>query len=335
MNQPPVALYSDPEGVEMTEAVALLRDAGFRVLVEDLRSEAELIDRVAAAQPAALLVTYLPITEAVLSADASLGIVSCSSVGFDHVDLAAAERHGVWVCNVPDAATEEVASSALAMALALVRHVPFLDRHVREGGWQYDATGMPRRLSEVTLGVVGMGRIGRRLAGLAAGVFGRVVGCDPFVDGAGWPAELPRVELDRCLRESHVISLHLPLTPQTRGMIDAAALARMGPGAFLVNVSRGGLIDEEALVAALDSGHLAGAGLDVTEPEPPPAANPLRRHPRVLITPHAAWLSEPANEAYVMRQAENVAAWRRDGRPRTPVNHPRPLRAPGRQVQAG
>jgi phosphoglycerate dehydrogenase-like enzyme len=335
MSQPPVALYSDPEGVEMTEAVALLRDAGFEVLVQDLRSEAELIDRVAATQPAALLVTYLPVTEAVLSAGGSLGIVSCSSVGFDHVDLAAAERHGVWVSNVPDAATEEVASSALAMALALVRHVPFLDRHVRQGGWQYDATGMPRRLSEVTLGVVGVGRIGQRLAGLAAGVFGRVVGCDPFVDGAEWPAEVPRVELDRCLRESHVISLHLPLTPQTRGMIDAGALARMRPGAFLVNVSRGGLIDEGALLAALDSGHLAGAGLDVTEPEPPPAESPIRRHPRVLITPHAAWLSEPANQAYVMRQAENVAAWRRDGRPRTPVNHPQPVSAPGRQVQVG
>jgi|ERR1700733_2058096 len=327
MSDRPIALYSDPEGVEMPEAISLLRDAGFEVLVEDLRSEAELIERLSDAQPAALLVTYLPITDAVLSAHESLGIVACSSVGFDHVDLAAAERRGVWVSNVPDAATEEVASSALAMALALVRHLPFFDRHVREGGWDYEATGMARRLSELTLGVVGMGRIGQRLAGLAGGVFGRVIGYDPFVDDAAWPQGLVRVELDRCLEESDVVSLHLPLTSQTRRMIDAAAIERMPPGAFLVNVSRGGLIDDEALLAALDSGHLAGAGLDVTEPEPPPPDSPLRSHPRVLITPHAAWLSQPALDGYIMRQAENVVAWHRDRKPNTPVNDPREVQA--------
>jgi D-3-phosphoglycerate dehydrogenase len=322
MSNRPIALYSDPEGVEMSDAVAMLRDAGFEVLVEDLRSEAELIDCVTDARPAALLVTYLPVTDAVLSASAALGIVACSSVGFDHVDLAAAERHGVWVSNVPDAATEEVATHALAMALALARHLPFLDRHVRDGGWDYGATGMARRLSELTLGVVGMGRIGRRLAGLAAGVFGGVVGYDPFVNDAAWPPEFPRVELDECLEASNVVSLHLPLSAQTKAMIDATALARMPPGSFLVNVSRGGLIDEHALLAALDSGRLAGAALDVTDPEPPPADSPLRRHPRTLITPHAAWLSQQANDGYVMRQAENVVAWLRDRRPHTPVNNP-------------
>jgi phosphoglycerate dehydrogenase-like enzyme len=327
MSDRPIALYSDPEGAEMRDAVAVLRDAGFDVLVEDLRSEAELIERVTEARPAALLVTYLPVTEAVLSAHESLGIVSCSSVGFDHVDLAAAERHGVWVSNVPDAATEEVASHALAMSLALVRHLPFLDRHVRDGGWDYEATGMARRLSEVTLGVVGMGRIGQRLAGLATGVFGAVIGYDPFVDDGAWPAQLPRVGLDRCLEQSNVVSLHLPLSSQTRGMIGAAALGRMPRGAYLVNVSRGGLIDEEALLAALDSGQVAGAALDVTDPEPPPADSPLRRHPRVLITPHAAWLSQQANDAYVMRQAQNVVAWHRGRRPNTPVNHPSGVQA--------
>jgi phosphoglycerate dehydrogenase-like enzyme len=322
MSAPPVALYSDPEGVEMGEAIARLRDAGFEVRVAELGSEAELIARVAEVQPTALLVTSLPVTEAVLAAGTSLGIVSCASVGFDHVDLAAAERRSVWVSNVPAAATEEVATHALALALALVRHLPFLDRHVREGGWQYDATGKARRLSELTLGVVGMGRIGRRLAGLAGGIFGAVIGCDPFVDAAGWPADVPRMELEQCLQASQVISLHLPLSSLTQEMIDARALARMPPGGFLVNVSRGGLVDEAALVAALDSGRLAGAGLDVTDVEPPPADSPLRRHPRVLITPHSAWFSQPANDGYVVGQAENVVAWQRDGRPRTPVNRP-------------
>jgi phosphoglycerate dehydrogenase-like enzyme len=327
MSDRPIALYSDPEGAEISGPVALLRDSGFEVLVEDLRSEADLIERVADIRPRALLVTYLPVTDAVLSASESLGIVSCSTVGFDHVDLAAAERHGVWVSNVPDAATEEVASHALAMAMALVRHLPSLDRHVREGGWDYEATGMTRRLSELTLGVIGMGRIGRRLASMATGLFGQVVGCDPFIDDGAWPAEHRRVALDRCLEQSDVVSLHLSLSSQTKGMIDAAALERMPPGAYLINVSRGGLVDEAALLAALDNGQLAGAALDVTEPEPPPADSPLRRHTRVLITPHAAFLSEQALADYMMRQAENVVAWHRGRRPNTPVNNPSEVQA--------
>ena len=319
MTNAPVAIYTDPEGVDVRPAAELLRSSGFTVSIEDLRSEAELIELVREAQPEALLVTYLPVTEAVLAAAPSLRIVACSSVGYDHVDLAAARRHDVWVCNVPDAATEEVAVSALAMALALIRHLPFLDRHVRDGGWDYTAAGWPPRPSQTTLGIFGLGRIGRRLADAAASVFGEIVGYDPAIPDAGWPAGVRRVGFQECLESSRVVSLHLPLSAQTTHLLDADALELMPSGSYLVNVSRGGLIDEAALVAALDAGRLAGAALDVTDPEPPPGDCVLRRHPRVLLTPHAAWLSAPANDAYVMRQAENVAAWWTQGHPKTPV----------------
>lgn len=327
MTEPPVAVYIDPGGADVGPAAALLEGSGFRVLIESLHSEHELIELLGHAQPTALLLlaTYLPVTDAVLAAAPSLRIVACSSVGFDHIDLEAARRHGVWVTNVPDAATEEVAASALAMALSLVRHLAFLDRHVRDGGWDYEATGVPPRLSQITLGVVGMGRIGRRVAAMAGGVFGRVIGCDPMIADADWPTSVPRVDFDTCLRESRVVSLHLPLSAQTEGIIDARALKRLPQGAYLVNVSRGGLVDAPALLAALDEGWLAGAALDVTEPEPPTADSALRRHPRILLTPHAAWFSAPASEAYLMRQAENVTAWWRSGRPQTPVSEPSAL----------
>ncbi len=322
MTDRPLALYTDTEGADISSGLALLEEAGFAVEVDELASDAELVERVREAQPAALLVTYCRIGPQAFAAAPSLRIIACSSVGFDHVDVAAAQQAGVWVANVPDAATEEVATHALAMALALVRHLPFLDRHVRDGGWNYDATGVPRRLSETTLGIIGMGRIGRRLAALAGGLFDRIVGFDPLVGEDGWPAGVARADLDGCLTAGDVISLHLPLSPGSDRLINAAALARMRPGSYLVNVSRGGLVDTPALLAALDAGQLAGAALDVTDPEPPPADDPLRRHPRVLVTPHAAFLSAAANEAYIVRQADNVVAWLDRGRPNTPVTKP-------------
>jgi D-3-phosphoglycerate dehydrogenase len=206
------------------------------------------------------------------------------------------------------------------MALSLVRHLVFLDRHVRDGGWSYDATGVPRRPSDMTLAVIGMGRIGRRLAEMGHVVFGEVIGYDPLIAEESWPRCARRGLLAECLSEADVVSLHLPRNPETVRLIDRDALAAMRPGAYLVNVSRGGLIDSEALLAALDSGRLAGAALDVTDPEPPDPNDPIRRHPRILLTPHAAFYSASALSAYLIRQAENVLAWHRGGRPKTPVN---------------
>jgi phosphoglycerate dehydrogenase-like enzyme len=316
------ALYTDPEGADLRESTRLLQAAGFRVVIADLHSEEEVIARLSDSQPEALLVTYVPVTERVLASAPSVRLVSCASVGFDCVDLEAAELRGIWVSNVPDAATEEVADHALALSLALSRHLPFYDREVRGGGWSYEATGVPKRLSDLTLGVVGMGRIGRRLTGLAHGIFGRVIAHDPFAESAGWPDGVERTELVACLRESDVVSLHLPLTATTERIIAAATIGDMRDGAYLVNVSRGGLIDEGALLSALDSGKLSGAALDVTCTEPPSASDPLRRHPRILVTPHAAFYSSRAMSRYILRQAENVVAWSRNGRPNTPVNSP-------------
>jgi D-3-phosphoglycerate dehydrogenase len=211
------------------------------------------------------------------------------------------------------------------MALALIRRVPFLDRHVRDGGWSFEAAGTAGLPGELTLGIIGLGRIGRRLASLGRGLFARIVGHDPLVTADRWPPAVERVELDECLRASHVVSLHLPLTEETQRLIDRRALALMPSGSMLVNVSRGGLVDEDALMEALDRGQLAGAALDVTDPEPPDVGGRIRNHPRILLTPHAAFYSAQTPDRYVVRQAENVVAWKLHGRPLNPVNEPEPI----------
>jgi phosphoglycerate dehydrogenase-like enzyme len=313
---PPVAAYADVVDVDPAPGVALLEAAGFRVRVL-ATADPERIAR-EAADAVALLIGYARVDAALLAALPRLGIVATQSVGVDMVDLDAAARRGVWVSHVPGAATEEVAVHALAMGLALLRGLPLLDRAVRAGRW--DSAALPlRRPSASTLGVLGLGRVGRRLARLADGIYGRVLGHDPLVAPADWPAAVTRVDLPALLGEADVLSLHLPLSAGTAGIIDARALARMRRGAFLVNVSRGGLLDQDALVRALDAGRLGGAALDVLATEPPPADEPLLRHPRVLLSPHAAYYSDASARAYVVEQARNVIAWRRSGRPTDPV----------------
>jgi D-3-phosphoglycerate dehydrogenase len=316
----PLAVYTDGVDVDPEPGVRLLEDAGFAVRVLDT-ADPERIRREGSGA-AALLIGYSPVDAALLAGLPELGIVATQSVGYDMVDVDAARRHGIWVSNVPAAATEEVAVHALAMVLSLQRGLPVLDRAVRDGRW--DATELAlRRPSSTTLGILGLGRIGRRLAALARGVHGRVIGHDPAVAAAEWPAEVEPVALDALFEQADVLSLHLPLTERTARIIDRAALARMREGALLVNVSRGGLIDPAALLEALDSGRLGGAALDVLETEPPAAGDPLVRHPRVLVTPHAAYRSDEAARAYVVEQARNVIAWARDGRPRDAVAGPR------------
>lgn len=312
----PVAVYTDVVDTDPRPGMALLEQAGFTVRLatspapQDIAAVAEDAD--------ALLLGYAAVDRSLLARLPALRIIATQSVGHDMVDLEACRERGIWVSNVPGAATEEVAAHALAMTLALLRGLPQLDRDVRAGMWDGTRHEL-RRPSTVTVGVVGLGRIGRRYAGYVRPIVGRVVGHDPMV-----PA-LPDVEslaLDELLASSDVVSLHLPLTGASRGLLDARPLALMRPGAALVNVSRAGLVDHQALLQLLDEGHLSGAALDVLPEEPPRADEPLLRHPRVLVTPHAAYLSSASRLDYVLEQARNVIAWHVHGRPGSPVLDP-------------
>jgi D-3-phosphoglycerate dehydrogenase len=297
----------------------LLEAAGWEIAEARCATPEELIDRGAGAT--ALLGSYLPVTRAVLEALPAVAIVATDSVGFENVDIEAASELGVWVTNVPGAATGEVAAHALAMTLALVRQLPFYDRSVRAGEWRL-LPGLPRRLEEVTVAAIGLGRIGRRYVELMRPVVGRLVAADPLVPASAWPDGVDRCEVDEAFAAADVVSLHLPLDAATRHLVGERTLALMRPGGYVVNVSRGGLVDPVALLASLDSGRLAGAALDVFDPEPPDPSSPLLHHPRILVTPHVAYLSDASTAAYLVGQAENVLAWQRTGRPLTPVAEP-------------
>jgi D-3-phosphoglycerate dehydrogenase len=314
----PVAVYTDVVDTDPGPGAALLERAGFTVRFA--RSPAPDDIAAAAADADALLLGYARVDRPLLDALPGVGLVATQSAGYDMVDLDACRERGVWVANVPGAATEEVASHALAMTLALLRGLPRLDRDVRAGVWDGTRHDL-RRLSDVTVGVVGLGRIGRRYAGFVRPLAGRVVGHDP---AAAPPDGVEPLDLDALLACSDVVSLHLPLTEGTRGLLDARRLGLMLEGASLVNVSRAGLVDHGALLRCLDGGRLSGAALDVLPREPPEPDDPLVRHPRVLVTPHAAYLSAASTRDYVLEQARNVVEWHARGRPVSAVLEGRP-----------
>ncbi|MEU7488111.1 C-terminal binding protein [Streptomyces sp. NPDC042319] len=214
-------------------------------------------------------------------------------MGYDNIDVAAATKASIPVAIVPGTASEEVASHAFAMGLALARRIPTGDAAIRSFGWAGAIGYDTPVLSQLEVGVVGLGRIGQHVARMYSAVGARVRGYDPFT--ADGPVELG--SLESVLENSDIVSLHLPLNDDTHHLVDEAVLTRMRKGAVVVNVSRGGLIDEEALAAALKSGHIAGAGIDTFSHEPVAGGNPLRSAPNTILTPHIAWRSNRSTGA--------------------------------------
>lgn len=208
-------------------------------------------------------------------------------IGYDNIDVEAATQAGIPVSIVPGTASEEVASHAFAMGLSLARRLPAGDAAIRGNGWGGVIAYDTPVLSQLEVGVVGMGRIGQHVARMYDSVGAQVRAFDPFVT----ESFVDMVALDDVLENSDVVSLHLPLNDDTWNLISEDVLARMRRGTVVVNVSRGGLVDEEALARALQSGHIAGAGIDTFVQEPLPAEHPLRSAPNTILTPHISWRS--------------------------------------------
>jgi D-3-phosphoglycerate dehydrogenase len=267
------------------------------------------------------LVSWEPVTASDIGRLPSLRVIATPSVGVDHVDVAAATERGVWVCNVPDYCVDEMADHALALLLALMRGVVELDRSVRDGGWDSKAAGPLRRVSDIRLGVIGFGRIGRALASRAKALGMDVCAHDPLVsDDEIAAAGVRPATLDDLLETSTAVSVHAPLTPETRGLLGRRELELLPDGAYVVNVSRGGLVDTDALVEALENGRLGGVALDVLEVEPPSGESPAPAAPRLVVTPHAGWWSEQAEAAVFRRAAEAVRDVLEGRRPKDAVN---------------
>jgi D-3-phosphoglycerate dehydrogenase len=266
----------------------------------EVESEDELIAACAGAH--ALMPANADVSARVLDALPDCRIVAVAATGFDCVDLAAATARGIVVTHVAGYCTTEVADHAMAFLLDLGRNLSRLRESVRAGVWEYEACGRPARLGEQSLGIIGLGRIGSAVARRAQAFGLRLLASDPYVaDSAMASLGVEKSGLDEVLACDYV-TLHCVLTDETRRIVDAAALARMRPSAFLLNTARGACVDTGALTAALAEGRIAGAALDVTDPEPLPDGHPLYEMPSVLLTPHAAFLSR-ASDAEVRGRA--------------------------------
>jgi glycerate dehydrogenase len=286
-------------------------------VVHDRTAPTEVVQRVGDAEIA--LTNKVPFTAETLARLPKLRYIGVIATGYNIVDVTAAKSRGVTVTNVPTYGTDSVAQFAFALLLELCHNVgrhAYLVRDgewIRRGDWSFWTSPLVE-LAGKTMGIVGYGRIGRKTGQLAEAFGMRVIASDPVA-----PPDPKLVSLDELLAASDVVSLHCPLTPETNRLMDAARIGRMKRSAILLNTSRGPLVVEEDLAAALHSGHLAGAGLDVLAVEPPVERSPLYEAPNCLVTPHMAWATREARRRLLDEVIENVAAFLR-GQPRNVVS---------------
>lgn len=250
-----------------------------------------------------------PVGSAVFEALNDLQVVARAGVGIENIDVTAAADHGVAVTNAPDYCTREVATHTVTLLLDCARGVAAYDRDTRAENWGWERGRRVHRLRGGTVGLVSFGPIARRVREQLRGFEVDVVAYDPYVDAETMAeADVAKVGLDELYARADYVSLHAPVTEDTREMVDADALARMGDGSVLVNTGRGALVDEDALAAALSDGTIAAAGLDVLQREPPAPDNPLLGLDNCVLTPHAAWYSEEARDDLNATVGANVRA---------------------------
>lgn len=252
-----------------------------------------------------LIVQWAPVTRRVLEALPKVRCIVRYGVGVNNFDLPAAKDLGVCAANVPDYCVEEVSDHAMALILPLCRRIPQDHQQIVQGGWGVNPFRPIPACSELTLGLVSFGRIARRVAQKAKAFGFNVIAFDPLLPASVYAEQqVESVDLDALFKRSDVISLHCPLVPETTKLINRANIAKMKPGVILINTSRGPVVDEAALIDALKSGKINGAGLDVFEEEPLPAGSPLRTFSNVLLTSHAASVSEKAVDMLQRKAAE-------------------------------
>ncbi len=289
------------------KAINLLKDAGFEVVYEEYPDEERLIELIRDAD--AVIVRSKPrITRRVIEAAGKLKIIARAGVGLDNIDLEAAKEKGIEVVNAPAAPTQSVAELAIGLMLAVARKIAFADRKMREGVWaKKQAMGV--ELKGKTLGVIGMGRIGSTVARIAHHGFGMKI---IYYDARRCPKEIEKelkakcVSLEELLKEADIVTLHVPLVPATRHLINENRLKLMKKNAILINTARGGVVDTNALVKALKEGWIAGAGLDVYEEEPLPPGHTLTKLDNVVLTPHIGSSTLEAQERAGVEVAEKI-----------------------------
>jgi D-3-phosphoglycerate dehydrogenase len=312
----PKALLTDYAWPDLEIERRILSEAGIELTVADQKDPASLAQF--ARDCDAILTNWIRVPTEVIEAATRCRIICRLGIGLDNIDVAAATRLGIPVTNVPDYCLIEVAEHALALIFALSRKVAWYHDATKRGRYALQEGPTLCRMEGQTLGIVGLGNIGRKLAKKALGVGLRVIATSRSRRDV--PQRVEIVELDDLLARSDYVSLHLPMTPETKHLINAKRLAQMKPSAYLINTARGGLIDAQALASALSDNQLAGAALDVQDPEPPDLTQPPYNDPRVIVTPHAAFVSEESLANLRERVARQVVDRLQGRRPENVVN---------------
>lgn len=297
------ALITDYAWPDLDIERSILSASGIELVVADQKDVASLTKSAEGCD--AIMTNWAKTPAEVISAAKNCKIVSRLGIGLDNIDVAYCTEHGIPVTNVPDYCLIEVAEHALALILAFGRKVAYYHHETKQGRYVLGAGTTLRRMEGQTLGIVGLGNIGARLAQKAQGIGLKVIGTTR--SGKSRVPGVPIVSLDELLAQSDYVSLHIPASAETKKSFGAAQFAKMKPTAFLINTARGALIDDAALLAALNANQLAGAALDVQDPEPPDLSQPLFRHERVIVTPHAAFVSEESLTNLRQRVAKQIA----------------------------
>jgi len=269
----------------------------------------------------AIITELHPVTDAMMANFEHCRVIACASTGYDYVDHASAGKRGIWVTNCPGYCTDEVATHTIALLLSQARRLPQTRALIRAGEWDPRPARPIHHPRVQTLGIIGWGRIGRAVSAKATALGFKVLADDPYVDPKQMlDAGVTPADKETVMRESDYVSLHTPLTDETRGMIDSRMLALMRPSAYLINTARGLLIDEAALLKTVQSGNIMGAALDVLASEPPALDHPFLQDDRFFLTPHSAWCSEEADAAVWEWAGRDIASVLRGERPPHAVN---------------
>jgi len=269
----------------------------------------------------AIITEMHPVTDDMMATFNHCRIIACASTGYDYVDYVSAAKHGIWVTNCPGYCTDEVATHTIALLLSQARRLTLVRQLVRANEWDPRPARPIHHPRMHILGIIGWGRIGRAVSVKAMALGLKVIANDPYIDPKQMlDAGVTPADKEALMRESDYVSVHTPLTEETRHMINARLLALMRPSAYLINTARGLLIDEAALLEAIQNGQIAGAALDVLSSEPPSADHPFLHDDRFFITPHSAWCSEESDAAVWEWAAGNVSYALRNEKPPHAVN---------------
>ena len=310
-------LFTDFDMLDISLEREIFREAGIELVEGQCRSEDDVIRMSEGCS--ALLIQYAPIADKVFRARPDIGLCSRIGAGYDTISVADAARHGVWVANSPDYGVGEVSTHALGMLLGLIRGIVRYDHDIRRGQWHYTTAGRIPRASNLTVGILGLGRIGKRFAHIARNVFKRVIAHDPYLIDGDFPAYVERVSREDLFRQANAISIHCLLTDETRGMVNGQLLRLMKQDSYIVNTARGAVVDIGDLTEVVQENRLAGVGLDVLPVEPVPPDHPLLADPRVVFSPHSAFYSVESEVELRRKAAMNIVSWMRTGRPDYPV----------------